>query len=73
MKFTIQNYFFLIGGLVLLLIQSRWFFYNKKHPNKWQEWGRSKKTQDMLWTFFGILFIAGIALVIFSFDNFVIG
>ena len=74
MNFSIHNYFFFIVGIFFLLIQSRWFFINKKQPDYyWQVYGRSKKAQDIRWTFFGILFIVGIILVTSSFESFVIG
>lgn len=73
MNFSIQNRLFLLVGIMLLLVQSHWYFTNKVDPNKWKEWGRSKRIQDFLWIFFGILFILSIFLIILSFESIIIG
>ncbi|MCK9187229.1 MAG: hypothetical protein M0P05_01715 [Candidatus Colwellbacteria bacterium] len=60
-------------GIVLLLIQTRWFFYNKKHPRYELSLGRSKRTQDILWIIFGVVFLIGEVLVVISFGTILSG
>lgn len=65
--------YLLILGIVLLLIQSRWFFYNKKHKGYEISLGRTEKVQNILWIFYGFIFLIGEILVVFSFSTILTG
>jgi len=69
----IENYYFLVIGIVLLFIQGYWFYYYKKNKSSLGMMVMSKFTKDILWILSGVVMLVGLVMIIFSFSTILIG